>query len=545
MTRCVTVRFGLIVAEVILLFFTLALSWTKDILIEQVMLTDKFGSYIEELPVLRPVAEGELIQLSLRGITGKGSLRLTPDDCFEQVSKNGTRIYIGCGSVSVEVSERPIRLDLLIRNSHGGPSGLHVSGMHRVEPVAAASLIALAIHLTWLLARSLGTSLSGAAIGVVGIIVRLVYLSETDIFTRTYDIIQRGGHLDYIRHIAQFWQRPNPFTGWEFHQPPPYYLLSALVYRLWHNSLPEFLELQLFSLTLSSLFLLLGIAIIEKLAPTKAIASGASFLFALFPSAIIHSVRLGNDLLVYSLVAASLYFLLTWEQEERDRFFFLSLVAAALACATKASGLPVMITCLLLAALRRQTLFAAISVVACGLVYGVMYFPSADRTADSASRKVESFMGASLGSLNPSLEAHPLLSAECLNPVPYLESAFLDTWDELTGSKCFAVSFLKSMLFGEFTVSILERWHLTFLLLGLGCFMWVGLLVSAPHLSRAIQLFVVTHLITQLAYYNTLLITPAADFRYVLPLLIPLSLGSAMALARVLPREHEVRRREP
>ena len=199
----------------------------------------------------------------------------------------------------------------------------------------------------------------------------------------------------------------------------------------------------------------------------------------------------------------------------------------------RAHRLPMLLTCLLLATSRGRLRLAALSLLTLCTVYGLSYPLSSTYPAASPHASVETFVGASLRKLNPELSSHSLFAAECTNSLPYLSSAFVNPWDEVTGSKCFGVYFLKSMLFGEFHFGSLEAWHISFLLLGLGVLVWIGLTISAVQIPRSAQLFTITHLLVQLGYYSTVQISPAADFRYVLPILIPLSLGGATALAKL------------
>ena len=65
---------------------------------------------------------------------------------------------------------------------------------------------------------------------VLGIIIRVFYLSYTPYDTRTHDVV--GGHLDYIKYLIEHKNVPSSTDCWECFQPPTYYVISSAVYWL-------------------------------------------------------------------------------------------------------------------------------------------------------------------------------------------------------------------------------------------------------------------------------------------------------------------------
>lgn len=61
-------------------------------------------------------------------------------------------------------------------------------------------------------------------------------------------------------------------------------------------------------------------------------------MFALWPSSIIHSVRIGNDPLLYFLFAASTYYIALWFKNDTKRDLLIASILTALATLTKANG---------------------------------------------------------------------------------------------------------------------------------------------------------------------------------------------------------------
>ncbi len=258
-------------------------------------------------------------------------------------------------------------------------------------------LLALILLVVCMKAAKYGKFSSPMTIIFVGaLLIRIVYLAVTPPDVRDHDL---GDHFGYNEYLAQHWVPP-PFeyaVGGAFFHPPLYYYTGALVYKATklvepHNKVAAYKTLQILSLVYSMGFVFFGLLILDRLLslykidrpdekflqadpeinsetnyvqntnessnenPTeKDNASGfigkvcerlsatsnlwiIGSLFAFWPSAIIHSVRIGNDPLLYFLFTASLYFILRWYQSDAKRdLLFASLIGAA-AIITKANG---------------------------------------------------------------------------------------------------------------------------------------------------------------------------------------------------------------
>lgn len=75
------------------------------------------------------------------------------------------------------------------------------------------------------IARRFHISLLFAVILVAGILFRFVYVQETTYDQRGHDI---GGHLAYVRIIAEQHHIPSAGECWTCYHPPLYYEISAL-----------------------------------------------------------------------------------------------------------------------------------------------------------------------------------------------------------------------------------------------------------------------------------------------------------------------------
>lgn len=193
-----------------------------------------------------------------------------------------------------------------------------------------------------------------AALILFGAALRAVYVLCTSFSTRAYDWL---GHFEYISYVAQHWRIPAAIRGWEFHQPPLYYLLSAAeidLFRIAH--LPQWMEIALLqwsSLCISIVTLVVAAWIAFLLFPAKKQTGNRRMLiglFAVLPAVVFFASRINNDIL-YLLVGSLFLALLLrwWESPTRKRWFLLSCVLG-LGLLTKnntAVFVPITLLCLL------------------------------------------------------------------------------------------------------------------------------------------------------------------------------------------------------
>jgi hypothetical protein len=180
-----------------------------------------------------------------------------------------------------------------------------------------------------------------------------LYLTVTPYWLRTHDV---QGHLDYVDFILAHWSLPQPGGGWSFFQPPLYYLLAVA---LWKAVLlvgvtsreTILLVLQFQSLAYDVAFLAVSLLTAQlwfdgadgatSARPARRAQLGAlcAALICFWPTSVLHSVRLGNDDLLYALFGASSYYAVRWWLRGKDRDFHLSGGFGALAVLAKSNGL--------------------------------------------------------------------------------------------------------------------------------------------------------------------------------------------------------------
>ncbi len=79
---------------------------------------------------------------------------------------------------------------------------------------------------------------------VIIIVIFIVNIHNVATYPYTRSGFDWSGHVDYIRYVATNWRVPVATEGWEMFQPPLYYFLSAIVYKLFGGQAAEPLSLK-------------------------------------------------------------------------------------------------------------------------------------------------------------------------------------------------------------------------------------------------------------------------------------------------------------
>ncbi len=236
--------------------------------------------------------------------------------------------------------------------------------LSRFEPPPA---LHLALGLAVVAAALARARLEARAIGIVvgGLLAASLYLSYTGPTERNLDA---GPHLYYVRYVAEHLALPPKAACTVCHHPPAYYLVAAAVLRAFvlAGSPDPALGLQLLSLLLFSVFLGCAALTVQRLASRGAARLWATALVAFWPSGILGSVRLGNDVMTWAIGGGVLLCLAAWYQERSARALWGAALLVVLGLATKASAvaLALVVAVVALAAWRspeRSKLFRAVA----------------------------------------------------------------------------------------------------------------------------------------------------------------------------------------
>ena len=392
---------------------------------------------------------------------------------------------------------------------------------------------------------------------VLGIIIRVFYLSYTPYDTRTHDVV--GGHIDYIKHLIQNKSLPLSTDCWECFQPPTYYIISSTVYWLAQSAGTDnpYFYLQLLSLLFFLIFIFFGIKTISSLNIERNTTRIIALLITFWPSGIIHSVRIGNDSLLYALYATGFYCLIKWVQKENKKWFYLSLLFSVLSMLVKSNGfmlVSVVATVFIykwlislkqnkayFPYLKNGLIFLIVLIVGFSLA---VYMPIANyKNNDSKSKD---FVIGNIHALNGAL----LVSNRTENYLKFdvktfINKPFMNPWSDETGRQYYWNYLLKSSLFGEFDFgknkNIIVTAKLTsslFLIIAGYFFIILSLALSRkkttirnmPGVLFAVFAGIIIPLLILTATRIKHPYSSQADFRYIFPVMIPIAFLCALGL---------------
>ena len=419
---------------------------------------------------------GEINEVSVyRGVFDYGiltdpELQVVPDDYLLSLSINGRELdlshipawklrdWINGFTLSIRPYVHPGKntFEVAVANT-ANPYGLRLktptgSSYHRLGLgiLAAGACLFLCGLWPWLgLRKSIMLLLFGA------VILRVAYASYTGPRDRGYDV---EGHLDHINYILARHELPPRGACWECHQPTLYYLLGGaglLAGRGMELGSPENF-LQAMAIFFSVIFLIAGAKMFQLIVPRYATACCALLFF--WPSGVIHSVRVSNDVPFYAFYAVSLLFAMQWAREGRTRDMVFSALAAAFTVLTKITGLsllPVLVSIWLArvwhrknrtgGVLIRQTVLAML-IIGSGLA--VLYKDKLyDRWNLSASERIAP--GVQTLPAGLAVENH-LRNYFVFDLRDFLEEPYTNPWADPGGRQFFLNFFWKTSLFAEF-----------------------------------------------------------------------------------------------
>ncbi len=398
-------------------------------------------------------------------------LQITPDECVAQFTVNGREVFFPriaeeqrCSSwsgfpIPVEsllvAGDNPFEITV---EHDEGATGIDLNWL---PDRCSASLMIGVLLILGLQVLSSRLKLSAPAMGamILGIALRALYLAHTPPEIRTYDVFMEGGHFDYIKFIADRWALPPAGNGWEYHQPPLYYLLAAPFYAFARTFLSggELFILQCFSLMLSLLFLVFGTRLIEAVLKPSFLRVLVLLVFCAWPAGVIHSIRIGNDALSTPLIAAAMFSLTNWFNSGSGRSLLRSAFIGGLAAFSKASGMVISPIFLFLFLWRRYfagPLIASRRVLLTAIfLLGLGIFSSFASKLHSAFKENSDWLVGNVpATINPSLMVgNTSRNFICFVPTTFLNQPFTSSWSDELGRQCFWNFFLKSALFGEFT----------------------------------------------------------------------------------------------
>ncbi|MBI4703652.1 MAG: glycosyltransferase family 39 protein [Deltaproteobacteria bacterium] len=430
-----------------------------------------------------------------------------------------------------------------------GVAAASASAWH-LQPVAAGVLFGVPFFcLVLLLLRRLRLGWRTILIILGGLCIYLVYFGYTQYPERNHD---GPSQLEYIRFVAQKLALPPAAQCFVCHHPPLYYALGALAYRFFLGSrlVEPTRGLQLLSLGLHLVLVVFAVLIFRRLTRRRAVVDLATAIVVFWPYSIINSVRVHNDILVGTLLVAGLWALVRWQQDRRGRDLWLACAFAALAALTKSNGyvLAATIVILLLARLaagpdRLGLVKKALPpLAALGLVLGLQL---GLRQASAEEGVVPRVLGTA-----SKVSAREFVGNEPYNYLyfdldSFLKEPFILSRREGSGRQYFWNHLLKSSLFAthneaadpetSYRLNARIAGVMAFLQLAMLAYLGAGLFALKKSRLRRYglpALFASLLLVSILAFRILIPAPHHTDFRFVYPLVVPLSLAYALAVDR-------------
>lgn len=529
------------------------------------------------------------IRVTIDGINAsKHSFRIYPDDEIHALLVNGKPVSLEHLSVddrrnygsgfNIEIDQfvpgQSNTLEAQLSNA-SNPAGFRLESTKRLSNSKLFAVYAVLLLLVLALKQRLQISKSQTLVLLISLAISVLYLSKTDERTRTFDVFEGGGHKDYIEYLIEHKKLPIPGDGWEYHQPPLYYLSAALAKQTAPIDSKTSGELwgQLFALFLWTLFLISSLATI-KLSFRKhpLVILMASTALCLWPAGIIHSIRIGNDLGVYACYSLAFFYTIKWWRSRDSETLFWASLWMAGSLLSKSNGLAVagVLGILMLfhiyGLVRKPALFRQHKTkllrdiaIAGGLFCSAILLNFADNIKHYLDGTSKDWLLSNVSEMiNPGLKVgNEPKNYLVFDSATFLQEPFISTWEDKYGRQYFWNFVLRSSLSSEYSFNGegMRVWGITngiLLLVMLGGTV-IFYLQQQPQTSTAALkrilyrnapwlMALVFPFILLLAYRIKVPLSCNTDFRYIYPVLLPIlyfvfqawSSSSRLLLARVM-----------
>ncbi len=483
--------------------------------------------------------------------------RVIPDDCIRSITIDEKNIPLKgdiqknrCNYSKGFVLESGLfaentTMALTIKNN-GGESGLNIKPIF--PPLLYVPLAFSFVGLFWILARRSGLGYSLTLLFVAGFLFRFYYLGETPFDVRTHDVL---GHIDYIKYIVNNFAIPGNMDCYQCYHPPLYYLVAALIFgSAWELGMNLALEsVQFLSLLFMMGSLLFALLIIKEALRSFWLRFFSGVLLVFTPMIVIHSIRIGNDSLLYLLYFGALFFLVRWFKEHSNRDLYISALFAALSLLVKSNG--IVIVGIILATLGflflkkvatgelNKKFFKTAGITTTIIAVGFLINFASSIYENIQNKRNSSVIVGNIDSVNSGLrvgnELDNFLYFDIKN---FIEEPFTSAWDSKKGREYFLNYTFKTALFGEFDDfpnnqkrNLATAISAVFLLILFANLLWI---LSRNRSELYENLPIVLNLLLPLlalAYFRYLIPQSCSnDFRYILPMILSLIIFYAKSI---------------
>lgn len=176
---------------------------------------------------------------------------------------------------------------------------------------------------------------------LIGIIVRTLYISYTDIYDRQHDVAGRRGHLAYIETVYKTGELPQ-HNKWQFYHQPLHYLISASWLKIndyFEVDLRQSREgIQYLTAVYSSMIMLITYCILKELKIKDKYKLLVLMIMAIHPTFIILSGSINNDILMIMFTFFAILYLIKWNKKSNYKNTIILALFTACIALSKISG---------------------------------------------------------------------------------------------------------------------------------------------------------------------------------------------------------------
>ena len=553
-----------------ILIILMWISTWQSISLQKVEIAFNNGAFEEiKLPFGQDHIGSYIVKISVDGISSeKHSFRIYPDDEIHALTVNGQPIPLD--AISLEQRRNygsgfVIEIDKFIPdttniieahlNNASNPAGFRIESTKRLTNIKLFTIYAVLIIFAFILKRHLPITKGQMFFVLISLAISTLYLSKTDERTRTFDVFEGGGHKDYIEYLIEHQKLPIPGDGWEYHQPPLYYLTAALAKKSApiNSAVSGELWGQLFALFLWTLFLISSLATLKlSLRKQKIALLLATIALCLWPSGIIHSIRIGNDLAIYACYGLAFFYTVKWWKNRESTTLFWASLWMAGSLLSKSNGLAVagvlgiLVLFHIYGLVRKKHLFQQHKTklfrdvaIAGGLFISAMLLNFADNVKHYLDGTSEDWLLSNVSEMiNPGLKVgNDVKNYIVFDSATFVENPFISTWEDKYGRQYFWNFVLRSSLSSEyfFDGKWMDVWGtingILLLLMISGSLIYY--LQRQPETSRnQVKRFtyrnapwimaLIFPFILLLAYRIKVPLSCNTDFRYIYPVIVPI-----------------------
>ncbi len=450
------------------------LSYAFNPEIKNVVLHRQGSFTLTTLPVSIPMESGEYFSVEMdvaAGFAGDFQLNIHPDDCVTDLVINDVKFpfenYPGYCSWNqgfvldkAEIVKNlgkdasSLHIQMALQNG-GGLGGLtavidgggFMQGFFSVMFFVLLGALIFSIGARFKLKRSL------LLVFFIGLFLRVAYTQETFYDQRGHDV---GGHVHYMRIIAEQNRVPASDECWTCYHPPVYFVLSAGVWKMANlmKCVPQN-GVKWFDFLISLVALGFGLACLKSVL-SGAPLFAASILWSVWPSFVLASPRLGNDILFYAMHAVALWGCLKYIRTHYGKYFIVAVVASFIAYWTKSTAVVtfgVLGLTALLQLFRNPRTWSRSERVAAGLFV-------AASIAVACVALTHDVVGNASGNDNTVLVHNNPGNFMFFDLKTFMTQPYTDPWHDELGRQFFWNYLAKTSLFGEFKLleTLKGRW---------------------------------------------------------------------------------------